>query len=147
MYDFYPFVFIYSIILFFSVAPFPPSSQPYPPTCPPGDAAPPYPTGPSAFPIPSNNPGAIGFAVPGGNIPEVHKTNGVQIPYPSSAGAPYPPGQVGQPGINMPFPPGSSSGISAPYPTANAPSDDSAPSAPPKAEMTNDDFIILDGQY
>lgn len=123
----------------------------YPPPYPPGDHAPPYPG------VPAQS-GTIGFAVPGGNptgappypiaspsgdFSGAHAPNGFQTSYPPFvAGAPYPPGgsRVGVADSTV--------GRTLPYPTApNAPSDESAPSAPTKSDLANSDFIIIDGKF
>lgn len=109
---------------FFSVVQYPITSCPYPPN----DAAPPYPTGPNVFPIPPSNQGTIGFSVP--NPPTPFSGNNTLA------------------GVHAPSGYQASSSSSTQYPTANAPNDSSAPSAPSKAELAaGDDFIMLDGKY
>ncbi|XP_074028770.1 arrestin domain-containing protein 3 isoform X1 [Leptinotarsa decemlineata] len=102
-----------------------------PPPYPSLDREPPYPTGPPAFPAPVGAvPGQIGFTLPPGSeifsIPKL-PTNGM-MPVPVHGGARYPPG------------PSAST-------AANAPPEESAPSAPTKAEIAEEEnFVLLDSE-
>ncbi|CAG9821144.1 unnamed protein product [Phaedon cochleariae] len=95
------------------------SADQKPPPYPVGEAAPPYPLGPPGFPT-ATVPSDIGFKVPGSSGGSSPSLSGKRVPVPVPVHGLYPPGP-------------------------SAPADQSAPSAPTKAEMAKGgDFAMID---